>query len=643
MMIDYHVSDHWSPHDPDWLKALVSSLDRRSGTSSVLPLPLVVSEIAEWVKLASGVEAWAPRKGRASLETDLRVSRDAMGPSLSTLLTAPLSVFESAFAQLITSSRPILEQPPAARTDATWSAMSSAAADLLVALTARDAVQASWDDLVATAQDRTLARREYRPIAELLHEQLQRRGHSADRIFDELVSIVAFGRDAGDVPLGANDTPIDGRLTKARDLIGTPAKQEPTVVWLGYKGRVRQRLEAGRVTFYDAHWTVPNADPHRFDFPHKEELWKLVQYGHTFRVARRIDEESDVDTLVRVDLGTRTAAGAIERAAAIVDVILSVSIHRAGGTRPQLTQSELLRSGRQVGGGRHAIRRDGGFPDDSYGASITSEAIVRHGPRIAEALAREELPRFLAAAIEVQTTADHPFSRDMALRKPSEADINSVISLTDRVVQHVAAHAAITPDSLFAILGARWPHSRWLSDLQTAAHMCLLGLGNHRKLLDELTREWMSDHSKQPWILLLADRAEDFLLLCRLDHERAWISRMFASVTDHAIYRALIEEYDAEGSVLDARRRRVRNALAHGNPTSPAAVKSVIDYVRFLSSTALSLAIESFVTGTPPLEALEERTDEFAAMTSGQDAATYWRERIAHEGWPPDTLRIKNQ
>lgn len=56
-MIDYNVSDHWSADDPDWLKSLVSSLDRHHGVSTVLPLTVVVEEVLEWLELASGVEA----------------------------------------------------------------------------------------------------------------------------------------------------------------------------------------------------------------------------------------------------------------------------------------------------------------------------------------------------------------------------------------------------------------------------------------------------------------------------------------------------------------------------------------------------------------------------------------------------------
>jgi hypothetical protein len=628
MMIDYNVSDHWSDDDPDWLKSLVSSLDRRHGLSSVVPLTVIVEEIAEWVELASGTDAWKTSANRSSLQLDLDESMGAVGANLSNHIAGDLAAFRAALLQLSTSPKAVLTQPPGTRTDAVWTSLLCTARVLLEVLDSDDAARASWDDLVATAQDRTLARREYRPIAELLFEQLQRRGLSAEEAFRNLVSIVAFGRDPNNFLVGEKGTPLDQRLTNARTFVGTPAQVEPIAVWLGYQGLIDIHLSAGRVSFLNAHWAVPNTEPGRQDFAHKAELSALVRDGLMFKVAKMVDEESDIDILARVDLGNTTVADAVSRAVDIVDTILNVSIHHAGGIRPRLAQHGVIRSGEAVSAGSLAVWRETGFPDDYYGAEITAKAIEQHGPRIAEALARAQLPRFLAAAIQVQTTADHPFSRDMALRRPSEADISSVIPLSDRVVQHVAAHAAMDPNNLFALIGERWPHARWLTDLQRAAGMCRLGGGRRDELLTEIKREWFASRPKQPWILLLADRADDFLSLCRLEHERAWIARMFTSIGDHATYSALIYEYTAEGEMLEARRRRVRNALVHGNPASFTVVQSVREYADFLGGSALNRGLESFVEGKLPAAALATRTDEFVAMQGGQDAASFWRTQI---------------
>lgn len=630
MMIDYNISDHWPDATPDWLKSLVSSLDRRHGVSTVLPLTVVVDEVMEWVELASGVDAWRKAANRDSLDRDIAQSVASIGSHLSATILSELTTFRAAFAALSLRGNSVLSQPPGAlRTDLAWASLLKAAGDLLTALITDEAVHGSWDDLVAAAKDRTLNHREYRPIVELLFEQLQHRGLDPEATFGGLVSIMAFGRDPDAIPLGEVETPYRDRLDKARSYVGRPAAIEPVAVWLGYKGRAQVQLTAGRISFFEPLWAVPNAEPGMQQFDHKEELWQVVKDGMLFRVPEMADEECEVETLVRVDLGITTSAGALERAVAIVDVIFSVALHRSGGIRPQLAEHIVVRSGQPAASGSRAVWKQTGFPNDRYGARMTSEALEEHGPRIADALTREDLPRFLGAAIEVQTMLDHPFTRDMALRKPSKADISSVIPLSDRVVQHVAAYAAMDPNDLIPLLGERWMHARWLNDLQRAAGMCLLGGGEPGKLQHELTVEWLSSQPSRPWILLLADRAADFMSLCRLEHERAWIERMFLSINDHARYSTIIVEYEAEGEVLEARRRRIRNALVHGNPAMFPVVQSVREYAEFLSASALNLALESYLNNTPVAPMLATRAAEFVAMTGGQDAATYWRAEMA--------------
>ena len=113
--------------------------------------------------------------------------------------------------------------------------------------------------LTATAQNRALQGREYRPIAELLFDQLRRRGLSAEQTFRQLVSTMAFGLSPEDRRIDRKVVSLEERTANARVIACTPAKVEPIVVWLGYQGRVSWHLSAGRVTFMDAHWAVPNA------------------------------------------------------------------------------------------------------------------------------------------------------------------------------------------------------------------------------------------------------------------------------------------------------------------------------------------------------------------------------------------------
>ena len=216
--------------------------------------------------------------------------------------------------------------------------------------------------------------------------------------------------------------------------------------------------------------------------------------------------------------------------------------------------------------------------------------------------------------------------RDFALREPSRADITSVVPLADRVVQHVAAHAAIAPADAFDTVGSHWPHAKWLGSVHYAAGLCLVGSGFRNELRDELSAEW--HNPKGPWILFAADRKSDLLSLCGVESERAWVTRMLDSISDHSIYSDLIHAYTDEGRILEARRKRVRNALVHGNPSHFDVVASVRSYSEFLSSSALHAGIESYVTSTDPAIALGARAPEYTAMSTGMDAATYWRSQV---------------
>jgi len=212
MMIDYHVSDHWPENEPAWVKSLVSSLDRHHGVSAVLPLTVVTEEITNWVELASGPDAWRNNANRESLNLDLKRSVTALGHALTAEIDMPLRRFRAAFNLLTSSAGAVLGQPPGTRTDAAWADLVAAAEALLSSLDSDTAVGATWDDLVATAQNHALEGREYMPIAELLFDQLRRRGLSADGTFRDLVSVVAFGLSPEDIPTAKKDVPLEERM-----------------------------------------------------------------------------------------------------------------------------------------------------------------------------------------------------------------------------------------------------------------------------------------------------------------------------------------------------------------------------------------------------------------------------------------------
>lgn len=90
-------------------------------------------------------------------------------------IRGPLGPFQAAFSRLAGSGASVLCQSPGTRTDAAWADVVTTAEALLSSLASDTAVGARRDDPVRTAKDRALQRREYRPIAELLFEQVRTR------------------------------------------------------------------------------------------------------------------------------------------------------------------------------------------------------------------------------------------------------------------------------------------------------------------------------------------------------------------------------------------------------------------------------------------------------------------------------------
>jgi hypothetical protein len=630
MMIDYNVRDDWPESEPHWLKSLVSSLSRKPRSSLALPLTATTQEIRDWVQLASGEEAWARKDNQRSLRGDLGQSIAALGPSLQTAVTPELATLQTAFGALLSSGRTVLSHGPGLRTDQRWADVEAAADALLAALGTDDAVGAGWDDLVAIAKDRTLETRNHQLVADLLFDMLNRRGQSAERLFRQAVDMLAYGREPGDLPFEQRDVAVATRVSNARELVLAAATIEPIAVWLGFKGGgYVPAISAGKVQFFNAPWHIPNSAPGRPDFPHKAELAKIVQYGGIFKWQERIGEDYDVDFLIRVDLGETTAANAFERAIETVDTILAVAVHDSNGIRPHLAQYVVVQSGEPTLSSFMVSRADPGFPDDHHGARLTVEGLEHHAAKIADALATADLPRFLSVALEAQTAADLPFSRAFALRRPSEADRRAVVPLADRVVQQVAAYAAMKPSELFDLLMPKWAHARWVTELQNAVLRCLLGGGPNSARANELLGQFYSSTSDQPWMLFATDDEQELLDLCRVEHERGWIAKMLRSLRDLPTYQALIAEFQAECDVLGLRRTRVRNAVVHGNPAQFAVVESVREFAEFLSNSALGAALEAFTSHGDLRTVLSEVSDLQQALSSGQTAADYWRYRVA--------------
>lgn len=631
-MVSSAIVDHWLGEDPIWVKSLVSSLyrPRNSGFESrTLPLTVVVEDILQWLQLGT-CDAWQKAANRTSLLKDLDHSVEVLGDALRTKISVELANLRTSMRTLKDSGNAVFAKQPQERTGPPWADAVSSARALLSALDSCTAAAASFDDLVAIAKSPDIQDRAYRPIADLLFTQIERRGYDAETTFRDLIALVSTGASywqESSAPLA-----IEERLARARELASAEPDLAPTVVWLGYQGRIFTWLDTARVFFISALWAVPNAAPSGQSFAHKAELWKIVKDGDYFRVPQDADEEADVELLVRVDLGVTTPARATSRAVKILDSIFDMALGLSGGLYPQLSESVVLRAGEVYTHWQRFAPSPLNVKNDQYGVNITEELLENLVPEIADAIARRDLPLFLSAALDAQVMADKPFSRGNLMHRPSDADRANVVLLGARVVEHVAAQASMNPNELARILGDQWPHTRWLNDVSRAVQLCFSSSGLHtvdpnEELRRKLLRKWNGEDQRKYWAHFIATHSQDLLAVCRIESDRPWIRKILRSVSDHDTYLTLIERYREEGKLLESRRRRVRNALTHGNPTSPAIVHSVSEYANFLSWTALDIALESFIKNTDLIEDISRQPDDFIAMLSGEDPVSYWTKK----------------
>ncbi len=463
-------------------------------------------------------------------------------------------------------------------------------------------------------------------MVDLLHAQIQLRHLNADAVLSDVAHLLA--QDLRGLPFddeAERPLPPEKRLEVAERMLLEPAKIEDIVVWLGYRGvRLTEPINGGRVSFMDAAWYIPNARPDGPDFPYKTELEHIVE-NSSLRYPELVNEEPTVELLVRVDLAKTTAAGARELATGIAEAVLDVSTHWSGGTRPYQTECYVLQNGRLT------LQSLGGGPgkafDDPLGRIMTGDAIKGYASSLITALETNTLPIYLKAALEAQTSADQPYSREKMSARVTETENRAVIPLEDRVVQHIAAYATMPPEDFFDKLIAWWPAARWEGDVYRATTMSLMSLGENRARCDQLKRLLYSSGPASPWLVLVADHAQEITDLCMVESHKAWVGRVLASVNDAQTYADLCNEYAQEAQIIAERRTRARNALVHGNPIGTRVVESVTEFSRFLSQTAIRAGLESFMTGQSTRTILDASNDKNNFLAQGMSVADYWRQR----------------
>lgn len=610
-------------NDPAWLSGLASVLSGPMPTSTVLLLPDLLSEVDGWLRHRR-LEPWRPQL-RESLRHEVQWSVNNLASCRSSF-DGPLKDYLRAVEDALSDGPP---------TDAQRHAAVAAGEVVRAALITPASLRAFWQDLV------TDARSAQRPhlvatAARALAIALDAAGHDVVRLLTHLARVLGDEATAvaeAEVSLGRRQPPITwcelrgtsagvsvgDRLELCELLIAAPPPWGRCIAWVAFKdAQVDTVLHAGPCTFLNAHWALGNAESERgHDFPGRREL------QDEFSRPRKLEPDERV-ALVRVDLGSRSPAGALPAGQDLVRTLTDTAHLRSGGSRwLPFGWEMLLVDGRRVSSRTFA-------PDDvvsrwprPYVLERTAEELAKSGNRLGAVLARSPLPPDLAEAVRTATEA-------------TPAHLRSRILLYDRVVELVAAFCGQeSADELLDLIARSWPLSSWRADVLRAVESALdAGRWTEPNRREQLSAALKTSTPAGGYTLNLVAVAERTGELLGM-FPSTWEACLSADVlyTFHSVpaYLAYLETSITEATRLRARLRRVRNALVHGNPVQTKVIETVTAFAAYLSDAALSEALNAFQDGHDMLARLRqfdaERQHDLALVTSGTTPAALLRLR----------------
>lgn len=529
-----------------------------------------------------------------------------------------LRVLRGARQRLSAQRRQALD--PALRT-----ALTSAEMALRKAAAQPEALRAAWADLVRAAR-RTDVDREEAALA-LLVDLTELQGQPWAALSRRLWSVLGDDHDAiaaakaeltGQAPPARVVPPSRAgadpsiRLELAAQLLTHPPIIGDVIVWLGFERAhvAHFKVEVGpNVLLVDgrwlrsvlAHWDTSahaHADVPREVAEHRDDCLEAWS-----------PEPGDEDlpfALMRVVLGRRSVAGALEEARATAEVLLRLaSFYNCGRQSWPDSRSYIVFVDDSpdwrtlgIGGGR---REDGWTLSlaqdrtaDVLGelASTVSDPLPVRDGEVKTAL---ELLRWLLTA--------------RAAWQPAR------VLLLDRVLAQVGAWAGSTDGWSFArdYLALPWAYDEAKAEIADAGIQAVYSIDRTRIGPSEPARRDAFLEAVGPRGLVTQQSMENIANCREVLKQLSWLQSWQVRGTDaHARLAALerrvsqpqgmarwITALVGDFERLLDRARRTRNALAHGGPISEPVVLSVLRFTDEVASDALNHALYARMTGTP--------------------------------------------
>lgn len=430
--------------DTGWVAALAGVLPvpRRAAA------PFALGETVEEVRLSAGHarrDAWT-KDNRRSLAADVEHLVGSLGPRVSAMLGDQ--------ARDLVRGELLCLSP---------SELGGLADKWLTRWRSEEAVRAAFRDLCDAARAAGATEPTLRPLADIVASQLGAESLSSFSVLRDAAGVLRGRRSVFEVDDEAFP-PISQRLHEAEELLAAGPRSGDIVVWLSYRRASGWGpMDLGPMRVLPAAWHLPNASQDDGQaFPERDELRLVLQesFGFASLVEEVEDPESSV-VLVRVELGQRTAAGAIDHAQRMVEALVGVAVGSGGISWQSAETSAVLMDGRVVsapsgvGVGRWPPIRDW------YGMDATVEVLELVSHRMASALRVRPMPEYLIEAIMAVREAGMTDHRDVESAGERAVTPRVAVALEDHAVELVASIGEMLPAPLLDVLWAREAERRF--------------------------------------------------------------------------------------------------------------------------------------------------------------------------------------
>lgn len=498
------------------------------------------------------------------------------------------------------------------------------------------AITDAFTDLCDAAKTPHATSTRLRQLSEILASQMGAEGTSHfSPLRDAADALVATAEELALRRWDTVQPPLDEeqRVRLAREML-TVSPVGHVVVWAVYSRATvwGMRTALGPVTALRPDWALPNAFGEGVqDFPERAELQAIrphvrwLDESHTKSL-----ETEDHIALVRVDLGTRHAAGAPEEARRLVDALLGIPVTRGGvswrdtGTFAVLLDGDVRMS--SLGRGKTVEATY----EDSYGIGVTAEILHETAEQLGQSFDNAPMPDPLLEALSALREARMTDHRDVRFYGARPTAPRFATALEDHAMELIASVLSVRPDALAKALavgyGVELFESTVLSQLMSPFYRGAMTEAHaQRQQLEDVVSRFDRGGVRVVDVAKVVAHQADIRELPMTALQRADFEDALLACTSPEREAQLLDSGHHEAELLRARHRRVRNAVNHGLPLAATTLGSVRAYAEATSQTALDFALTWFIGERTGAELLSQetrlRSDRLARIARGESWA----------------------